>query len=65
MAVIFCETSNPTKRVIENLRSCESPGDTARIATLIGESGADRDYRMSTHGANFPFRCKFPKSGIE
>jgi hypothetical protein len=34
VAVIFCETSNPTKRVIDGLRRCESPGDTARIAAL-------------------------------
>src|ERR1019366_2816566 len=35
--VIFCETSNPTKRVIEGLRRCESPADTARIAALSAD----------------------------
>jgi hypothetical protein len=34
MAVIFCETSKPTKWVMLKLRWCESPGDAARIAAL-------------------------------
>jgi hypothetical protein len=35
MAVIFCETSKPTKWVIMvELRWCESPGNAARIAAL-------------------------------
>jgi hypothetical protein len=34
-AVIFCETSKPTKWVImAELRWCESPGNAARIAAL-------------------------------
>jgi chaperonin GroES len=37
IAVIFCETSNPTKRVIDGLRRCESPGDTPRIAALSAD----------------------------
>ena len=37
MAVIFCETSNPTKRVIDSLRRCESPGETAPIAALSAD----------------------------
>jgi hypothetical protein len=37
IAVIFCETSNPTKRVIKGLRRCESPGDATRIAALSAD----------------------------
>jgi hypothetical protein len=49
MAVIFCETSTPSKQVIH-----ESP--IVRISGLhrpdrgtIGGSGADRHYQMSTY----------------
>jgi hypothetical protein len=34
MAVILCETSNPTKRVIDEPSTARITGDTARIAAL-------------------------------
>jgi hypothetical protein len=38
MAVIFCETSKPTKWVIMiEPRWCESPGNAARIAALSND----------------------------
>ena len=51
MAVIFCETSKPTKWVI----MIEPPmvritGQRRPDRGTIGRSGAHRDYRMSTYG---------------
>jgi len=50
MAVIFCETSKPTKWVI----MAEPPmvriaGQRRPDRGTIGRSGARRDYRMSTY----------------
>jgi hypothetical protein len=48
MAVIFCETSNPTKRVIDEPPMVRITGRHRPDRGTIGRSGANRDYRMST-----------------
>src|SRR3984893_19087046 len=49
MAVIFCETSNPTKRVINEPPILRITGRSLPDRDTIGKSSADRDYRMSTY----------------
>jgi hypothetical protein len=49
IAVIFCETSNPTKRVINEPPMVRITGQSLRDRDTIGASRADRDYRMSRH----------------
>jgi hypothetical protein len=48
-AVIFCETSNPTKQVIDEPPMVRITGQRRPDRGTIGRSGANRDYRMSTH----------------
>ena len=48
MAVIFCETSNPTKWVIDQPPTARITGRHRPDRGTIGGSRADRDYRMST-----------------
>jgi hypothetical protein len=48
MAVIFCETSNPTKRVIYEPPTVRITGRHRPDRGTIGGSRADRDYRIST-----------------
>src|ERR1700720_711174 len=50
MAVIFCETSNPTKCVIDEPPTVRITGRHRPDRGTIGGSGAARDYRMSTYG---------------
>ena len=47
MAVIFCETSNPTKRVINEPPILRITGRSLPDRDTIGRSSADPDYRMS------------------
>src|SRR3984893_11527602 len=49
MAVIFCETSNPTKWVIDQPPTVRITGRHRPDRGTIGGSRADRDYRMSTY----------------
>jgi hypothetical protein len=49
MAVIFCQTSNPTKQVIHESPIARITGRHRPDRGTIGGSGADRDYRMSTY----------------
>jgi hypothetical protein len=49
MAVIFCETSNPTKRVIDEPPTVRITGQRRPDRGTFGKSSADRDYRMSTY----------------
>jgi hypothetical protein len=50
IAVIFCETSNPTKWVINQPPTVRITGRRSPDRGTIGGSGTDRDYRMSTDG---------------
>src|SRR5438094_7424699 len=50
IAVIFCETSNPTKRVIDEPPTVRITGRQRPDRGTIGRLGANRDYRMSTYG---------------
>jgi hypothetical protein len=47
IAVIFCETSNPTKRVIDEPPMVRITGQRRPDRGTIGRSSANRDYRMS------------------
>jgi hypothetical protein len=49
IAVIFCETSNPTKRVINEPPTVRITGQSRPDRDTIGRSRADRKYRMSRH----------------
>ncbi len=49
IAVIFCETSNPTKRVIDKSPMVQITRQRRPVGGTICRSGADRDYRMSTY----------------
>jgi hypothetical protein len=49
MAVIFRETSNPTKQVIHESPMARITGRHRPDRGTIGGSGADRDYRISTY----------------
>jgi hypothetical protein len=49
IAVIFCETSNPTKQVINDPPMVRITGQRRPDRGTIGRSGANRDYRMSTY----------------
>ena len=49
IAVIFCETSNPTKQVIDDPPMVQITGQRRPDRGTIGRSGANRDYRMSTY----------------
>jgi hypothetical protein len=46
IAVIFCETSNPTKRVINEPPIVRITGQNLPDRDTTGRSRADRDYRM-------------------
>jgi hypothetical protein len=46
---IVCETSNPTKRVINEPPILRITGRSLPDRDTIGRSSADRDYRMSTY----------------
>jgi hypothetical protein len=48
-AVIFCETSNPTKRVIDQPPTVGITGQCRPDRGTIDKSTADHDYRMSTY----------------
>src|SRR5262249_18274112 len=50
IAVIFCETSKPTKQVIDEPPIVRITGQRRPDRGTIGRSGANRDYRMSTYG---------------
>src|SRR3984893_7933012 len=54
MAVIFCETSNPTKWVIDQPPTVRTPGQHRPDRGTIGGSRTDRDYRMSTYDKASP-----------
>jgi hypothetical protein len=47
MAVILCETSNPTKRVIDEPSTARITGRHRPDRGTIGESSADGDHRLS------------------
>jgi hypothetical protein len=47
--VIFCETSKPTKWVIDQPPILRITGHRLPERDTIGRSRADRDYRMSRH----------------
>jgi hypothetical protein len=49
MAVIFCETSKPTKWVVDQPPILRITGHRVPDRDTIGASRADRDYRMSRH----------------
>ena len=49
MAVIFCETSNPTKWVIDQPPTVRITGQCRPDRGTIDKSRADRDFRMSTY----------------
>jgi hypothetical protein len=49
IAVIFCETSNPTKQVIDEPPTVRITGQRRPDRGTIGGSSANRDYRMSTY----------------
>jgi hypothetical protein len=49
IAVIFCETSNPTKLVIDEPPMVRITGQLCPDRGTIGGSSANRDYRMSVH----------------
>jgi hypothetical protein len=49
MAVIFCETSTPSKQVIHESPIVRTTGRHRSDRGTIGGSGADRDYRMSPY----------------
>ena len=57
IAVIFCETSNPTKQVINDPPMVRITGQRRPDRGTIGRSGANRDYRMSTRVANLLEGC--------
>jgi hypothetical protein len=48
-AVIFCETSNPTKQVIDEPPMVRITGQYCPDRGTIRRSRANRDYRMSTY----------------
>jgi hypothetical protein len=49
IAVIVCETSKPTKQVIDEPPTVRITGQRRPDRGTIGRSGANRDYRMSTY----------------
>ena len=49
IAVIFCETSNPTRQIIDDPPIVRITGQRRPDRRTIGGSSADRDYRMSTY----------------
>jgi hypothetical protein len=49
MAVIFCETSNPTKWIIDEPPTVRITGRRCPDRGTIGRSSANRDNRMSTY----------------
>jgi hypothetical protein len=66
MAVIFCETSKPTKWVI----MVEPPmvritGQRRPDRGTIGRSGTHRDYRMSRHDSAGQIETRRDKRGIQ